>query len=105
MKKTKRILPSAASCERLESRRLLSTYPVTTTADTGPGSLRQAILDANANPGPDDITFAIGSGPVSIAPASALPDITDPLKIDGSTQPGYAGKPIVELTGSAAAGE
>ena len=37
------------------------TYTVTTTANSGAGSLRQAILDANANPGADTITFAIGA--------------------------------------------
>ena len=37
--------------------------PVTTANDSGPGSLRQAIIDANAIPGPNTITFAIpGSG-------------------------------------------
>ena len=34
-------------------------FTVTTTADSGAGSLRQAILDANANPGPDEIRFNI----------------------------------------------
>ncbi len=64
-------------------------YPVTTTADSGAGSLRQAILDANANPGADSISFAIiGGGVQTITPASALPDITDQLTIDGTTQSG-----------------
>jgi hypothetical protein len=62
---------------------------VTTTADSGPGSLRQAILAANAHPGHDTITFAIpGSSVHTIAPASPLPDITDPVTIDGYSQPG-----------------
>ena len=40
-----------------------STLIVTNTASTGAGSLRQAILDANAQPGPDLITFNIpGAG-------------------------------------------
>ena len=41
---------------------MLATYPVSTTADAGPGSLREAIIDANANPGADDIHFNIGGG-------------------------------------------
>lgn len=45
------------SFEPLESRRLLASFAVTNLADSGLGSLRQAILDANANPGPDDIHF------------------------------------------------
>jgi hypothetical protein len=49
------------------------TFTVTNTNDTGAGSLRQAILDANAAAGADTIVFAIpGSGVHTIAPASAL---------------------------------
>ncbi len=67
---------------------------VTTTDDSGPGSLRQAILDANANPGTDTITFNIpGAGPHTIAPLTALPEITDPVIIDGTTQPGASCDP------------
>ena len=33
---------------------------VTDPGDSGPGTLRQAITDANANPGPDSISFQIG---------------------------------------------
>ena len=66
-----------------------NTYTVTTTADSGAGSLRQAILDANANPGADTIAFNIvGSGVQTIAPASSLDPITDAVTIDGYTQPG-----------------
>ena len=64
---------------------------VTNTNDTGAGSLRQAILDANANGSAvvDTITFNIpGGGLKTIAPASALPTITTPTLIDGYTQPG-----------------
>ena len=40
-----------------------ATYTVTTTADSGPGSLRQAITNANGHSGADGITFAVaGSG-------------------------------------------
>ena len=65
-----------------------ATFTVTTTADSGPGSLRQAILDANGNPGADTIAFAIpGSGVQTLDVSSAL-TITDPVTIDGYTQPG-----------------
>lgn len=80
-----------------------SIFLVTTTADAGPGSLRQAILDANAHAGTDTIAFAIGGGGVqTIRPASPLPTITDHLVIDGTTQPGYAGAPLIVLNGSQA---
>ena len=66
-----------------------TTFDVTTTADSGAGSLRDAITLANANPGLDTITFHIpGSGVHTIIPASDLPNITDPVIIDGYTQPG-----------------
>ncbi|HEY3135085.1 MAG TPA: FG-GAP-like repeat-containing protein [Blastocatellia bacterium] len=77
-----------------------STFTVTTTSDSGAGSLRQAILAANSNPGTDTIQFNIpGSGVHTIAVASPLPTITDPVIIDGTTQPGFAGTPTIELNG------
>ncbi|HLL76958.1 MAG TPA: LamG-like jellyroll fold domain-containing protein, partial [Pyrinomonadaceae bacterium] len=81
------------------------TIAASNTNDSGPGSLRQAILDANASPGTQTITFSIpGSGVRTISPTSALPTITDPLIIDGSTQPGYTNAPLIELDGSTAGG-
>ncbi|RLS71105.1 MAG: DUF4347 domain-containing protein, partial [Planctomycetota bacterium] len=69
---------------------ILATYTVTNTNDTGAGSFRQAILDANANAGVDTITFSIaGSGTQVINIASALPTITDQIIINGTTQTGY----------------
>jgi hypothetical protein len=66
-----------------------ATFPVTNTADSGAGSLRQAILDANGAAGSDDIAFNIpGAGVQTITPVTPLPAITDPLTINGYTQPG-----------------
>ena len=83
-----------------------TTYTVTTTADSGPGSLRQVILNANANPGLDTIDFAIGvsGSPHTIQPTSALPSITDPVVIDGWSQggAGYSGAPLIEINGASA---
>lgn len=77
-----------------------ASFFVTNTADTGDGSLRKAIMDANANSGLDTIAFYIGAGVQTIEPLSPLPDITSPLVINGRTQPGFVGKPIVELRGT-----
>ena len=66
-----------------------NTYTVTSIADSGAGSLRQAIIDANASPGADTIAFNIvGSGVHTIAPATPLPPITEAVTVDGYTQPG-----------------
>ncbi len=65
------------------------TFTVTNTNDSGAGSLRQAILDANANSGADMIAFNIAGGGVkTITPLSELPVITGTVTIDGYTQPG-----------------
>ena len=78
-----------------------ASFTVTNTNDSGARSLRQAIIDANANAGTDTIDFNIpGVGSHTIQPLSALPSITDPVTIDGKTQPGFAGTPIIELDGS-----
>ena len=75
--------------ESLEDRRLLATFTVADNGDAGVGTLRQAILDANAAAGMDAIEFNIpGGGTQTISVASPLPDITDPVVIDGYTQPG-----------------
>ena len=81
-----------------------STFTVTTTEDSGPGTLRAAMLAANTSEGTlDTIVFNIpGAGPHSIALADFLPTITDPVYIDGTSQPGYAGTPVVELDGTGA---
>ena len=76
------------------------TFTVTTTNDSGAGSLRQAILDANTNAGADTIVFQIsGTKPFTLSLTSALPAVSDPLTIDGTTQPGYSNAPVVEITG------
>ncbi len=61
---------------------LAATYTVTNTNDAGPGSLRQAVLDANANPGPDEILFDSSvSGTVGLS--SGALDIDDSLVVSG----------------------
>lgn len=72
--------------------------------DDGGGNctLRAAIQEANASLGPDAIEISIGAGAVTIAPASDLDLISETLTIDGTTQPGFVGAPIVELSGAGA---
>ncbi len=66
-----------------------ATFAVTNTNDSGDGSLRKAIEDANASSGADLISFAIpGAGVHTIAPTSQLPFVRDSVTIDGYTQPG-----------------
>src|SRR5262249_22959333 len=67
--------------------------------------------NANAIAGPHTSDFAISTadpgynpatGTYRIAPTSALPGITNPLTLDGTTQAGYSGTPIIELNGASA---
>ena len=68
---------------------IADTFTVINTDDTGAGSLRQAITDANNHAGLDTIAFNIpGAGVHTITPASQLPSITSPVTLDGYTQPG-----------------
>ena len=55
----KRTLVALGALSFLASVAPANTYTVTSTADSGAGTLRQAILDANANPGADTIAFNI----------------------------------------------
>ena len=106
------------SPEQLEGRRLLATFTVVNTENSGAGSLRQALIDANGATNPigdvDHIVFDIpGTGVQTIRVSSApLPEITDPVSIDGYTQSDAAANTnpvteadnavlLVELDGSA----
>ncbi|HRE47736.1 MAG TPA: hypothetical protein PLD47_08425 [Aggregatilineales bacterium] len=67
------------------------TFTVTNTNDSGAGSLRQAITDANVQPGKDTIAFNIAGCPggiCTITPPTELPNLIRPVIIDGTTQPG-----------------
>jgi len=82
-----------------------ATFTVTTMNDSGAGSLRQAITNANATLGPNIINFNIsGTKPFTIYPSSNLPPITVSMVIDGTSQPGFAGTPVIELNGTNAGG-
>jgi hypothetical protein len=113
--------------EELESRRMLSVFTVTNTSDSGAGSLRQAILDANAGGEAADIVFAIPATDPNfvdvdvaqpggdadpdafvIRPLSSLPALNNAafgISVDGRTQTSFGGDanpfgPEIVLDGS-----
>ena len=88
--------------EQLEGRRMLSTFTVSNVNDSGTGSLRWAITQVDSSTASTNtINFNIPLGTPTITPATALPAITRPVLIDGTSELGYAGTPVVVLTGAA----
>lgn len=67
----------------------------------GPCTLRAALEEAEAREGADVVQFRIGTGLRTIRPKTPLPIVASPVTLDGTTQPGYAGAPLVEIDGSA----
>lgn len=93
------------------------TFIVNSTVDPGSGgcdatecTLREAITGANATPGLDTINFNVPCRDLSCSPvrtitlASSLPPIGDPVYINGASQPGFEGRPLIELDGSRTGG-
>jgi uncharacterized protein (TIGR02145 family) len=94
----------ASNCTQLFTYEVINPSIVTNVADNGSGSLRYALEYANLNPGKDTIIFNIpGTGPFTIQPFTAqLPQVTDPVIIDGFTQPGTSAtdsKLLIEISG------
>ena len=82
-------IPSDISDAKFIIGYMTMTFVVTNTNDNGADSFRQMLIDANNNPGKDTIRFNIpGNTKHTISPASPLPVITDPVVIDGYSQPG-----------------
>lgn len=72
-----------------------TNFYVTTTNETGPGSISEAIIMANQNPGKDSILFNIpGTPPHAIYMNVGFPEILDAVVVDGSSQPanGFTGR-------------
>jgi hypothetical protein len=80
--------------EALEGRQLMATFSVTSLDGAGPGTLHRAILGANLSAGADTVAFEVSG---TIRATRPLPSITDPVTIDGTTAPGYAGSPVVAV--------
>lgn len=94
------------ACELMERRVLLSSFTVTSAGDDlAAHTLRWAILGADAGSGASSITFDIPGGGVQVIKLSQpLPAITQPVVIDGTSQPNYLNSPLIEIDGSGLAG-
>ena len=73
--------------EPLEDRRVLATFTVTTSADSGSGSLREAIGSANALPGVDMVVFDPNIPNLTVNLTTSELMITEGLVIDASDLP------------------
>src|SRR5262249_23674516 len=95
--------------EEVEARSVPAVFVVTNTSDdpsfAAVGSLRWALLSSNGTPGLNTIRFDIpGSGVQTIFPLAPLPTVTNPVVIDGGTQPGFTTAPLIQLNGSKMSG-
>ena len=108
-----RILPESIR-NQIEPTAHAANFTVTTSDDHNDGvcngtdcTLREAINAVNAGAGGDTITFNIpGAGVRTITVSNALGalSITKAVTIDGTTQPGFSGSPLIELSGASAGG-
>jgi hypothetical protein len=98
--------------EPLEDRMLLATFVVESTSDgpnvpPGTATLRMAINEVDASTDPSNV---IEFDFASVAPGAshtinlftALPAITKQVDIEGNSQPGFSGAPLVAITGGSA---
>ena len=97
--------------ESLEGRQMLSTFTVTSNADSGTNSLRWAITQSDNTPStatsPNVINFNLGGTGLmasqrTISVLSQLPAITQPVTLNATTEAGYNGLPIIGLDGTQA---
>lgn len=95
-----RLLPIAAIFFALTASG--ATFTVTTTADSGSGSLRDAITAANAAPGADSIRFELPPAEQAISPLSALPAITESVEVAGEVRAGSSTSVTLDGTNAGA---
>src|SRR5258708_29525646 len=88
--------------ESLETRLTPATFTVSSLADSGAGSLRAAITSVNADTTADEIDFSV-AGVIKLT-STALPAITNTVKIDGASAPGFTNAPLVEINNNGFAG-
>lgn len=90
------LLARRTTAQSTQTAQASQTLVVSTLADAGAGSLRQAIINANAAGGDSEITFSV-AGTIRVG-ATALPAVLAPgTVIDATTAPGYAGAPVVRI--------
>jgi hypothetical protein len=87
--------------ESLEAKLTPTAVTVSTLADSGAGSLRAAITNVNSGTA-DEIDFSV-AGVIKLT-SGALPSVTNTVKIDGTTAPGFGGTPVVEIDNNGFAG-
>ncbi len=90
--------------EPLESRIAPATFTVTSNADFGAGTLRQALMDAVNSMGMDTIGFNLPMTQTTIILNTTLA-VDSPVIIDGGTQPGYVSTPLVTIEGAMSVGQ
>ncbi|MBU0678631.1 MAG: hypothetical protein KJ626_10995 [Verrucomicrobia bacterium] len=73
------------------------TFSVTNNANAGPGTLRQAILDANGSPGADVVLFNLDPADFTITISNTALTVNGPLHIDGTSATNYSGIPLIEV--------
>jgi hypothetical protein len=91
-----------ARLEWLETRVMPTTYTVSSLADSGANTLRAAITSVNGDTSPDVIKFTV-AGVIQLT-SGPLPTITNTVDIDGTSAPGFVGKPVVEIDNNGFAG-
>jgi uncharacterized repeat protein (TIGR01451 family) len=99
-----RRLPARPGVEAMEPRVLLANVVVVSTSDDGSsGTLRWAIQQVNADSAAGSIRFNIpGSGLQVISITQPLPALSATAVIDGTSQPNYAGQPLIQIDGTKA---
>ncbi|GEM_PF-2463534 len=88
--------------EILESRDLPSTFTVTNTSSdvNTSNSLPWAIQQSNSTPGLNTIDFNISGSGTHVINLTEIQWISNPVIIDGTSQPGYNGKPLISIQGN-----
>jgi hypothetical protein len=88
--------------ESLETRLTPATYSVSSLADSGAGSLRAAITSVNGDSTADVIDFSV-AGVIQLT-SGALPAVTNQVTIEGTSAPGFANAPVLEIDNNGFAG-